>query len=280
LLSSQHKPFFLKREYRILLTAIMFLTRINVGKNIDHSEEYLQRSSKYFPLVGWIVGAICALVFLVVNKYISTDLALLASMIAGVLTTGAFHEDGFADVCDAFGGGWTKEKILQIMKDSRLGTYGVAGLIFILAAKFLLLKEMPKFTPQDFTASSNVFLSYKNFIVLLIAAHALSRFMAVTVIQQYEYVTDDDVSKSKPLSNRKLNLAEMLVALGLALLPFVFLSWHFLLAILPCIVARVWLAGYFKKWIGGYTGDCLGAVQQVTEIVFYLSALLVWKYIL
>ncbi len=80
----------------------------------------------------------------------SEDIAILASIIAGIFTTGAFHEDGFADVCDAFGGGWTKEKILMIMKDSRLGTYGVTGLIGILAAKFLLLKELPKFTPRSY----------------------------------------------------------------------------------------------------------------------------------
>jgi adenosylcobinamide-GDP ribazoletransferase len=280
LFSSCSKWISMKREWRIFLTAVMFLTRINVGKHIDHSAEYLQRSSKYFPVVGWIVGAVCALTFLVVNRFISTDIALLASMIAGILTTGAFHEDGFADVCDAFGGGWTKEKILLIMKDSRLGTYGVAGLVLILATKFLLLKELPKFTPQDFKDTINPFLSYKTFIILLIAAHGLSRFMAVTVIQQYAYVQDEDVSKSKPLSNRRLSLPEMLLAGVLALLPFLFLSWHFLLIVPVCFAARTWLAAYFKRWIGGYTGDCLGAVQQVTEITFYLSALFVWRYIL
>ena len=118
----------------------MFLTRIRVPKNIDHSPEYLQQAPRYFPVVGWIVGALSALVFLIFSRYISTDIGILAAMITGILVTGAFHEDGFADVCDGFGGGWTREKILLIMKDSRIGAYGAIGLIAILGSKFLLLE--------------------------------------------------------------------------------------------------------------------------------------------
>jgi adenosylcobinamide-GDP ribazoletransferase len=268
----------MKKEWHIFLTAVMFLTRIQVPPNIDHSPEYLQRSSKYFPLVGWIVGGICLLVYLVSAKFLSEDIALLASIIAGILTTGAFHEDGFADTCDAFGGGWTKEKILLIMKDSRLGTYGVIGIVFMLGAKFLLLTELPKFTPAAVTVSTNPFLNYRIFIGIVLAAHALSRLMAVTVIQQYEYVTDDEVSKSKPLSTRKLSVMEFFLATTFALLPFVLLPLIFLFVIIPAVIGRFYLAAYFKKWIGGYTGDCLGAVQQVTEIIIYLSALVIWKY--
>jgi adenosylcobinamide-GDP ribazoletransferase len=269
----------LKKEYRILQSAFMFLTRLPVSKHLDHNEVYLQKATKYFPLVGWVVGAICGLVFLVANKFLTEDIAILASMIAGILTTGAFHEDGFADACDGFGGGWTKEKILLIMKDSRLGTYGVIGLIGILGSKFLLLQSLPKYAPAEFSEAANIFMAYKNFLLLLIAAHALSRFMAVTVIQQYEYVRDAD-GKSKPLAHHKLNIGELLTALLFTTIPFLFLSWHFALCIIPVIAGRFYLAAYYKKWIGGYTGDCLGALQQVTEIIFYLSALIIWKYIL
>lgn len=268
----------IKKEWHIFLTAVMFLTRIQVPPNIDHSPEYLQRSSKYFPLVGWIVAVISILTYLVTAKFFSENIAILASMIASILTTGAFHEDGFADTCDAFGGGWTREKILMIMKDSRLGTYGVVGLLFMLGAKFLLLQELPKFTPTSLTETINPLLSYKIFIGIILAAHSVSRLMAVTVIQQYEYVTDDDVSKSKPLASGKLSVIEFLLAVLFALLPFVLLPLNFLLIIVPVVIMRFYLAAYFKKWIGGYTGDCLGATQQVTEIVFYLSALILWKY--
>jgi adenosylcobinamide-GDP ribazoletransferase len=104
----------MKKEIRIFFTAVMFLTRIRVPKTVDHHTYYLQQAPRYFPLVGWIVGGGSALAYFVFCR-ISPDIGLLASMITGILVTGAFHEDGFADVCDGFGGGWTRDKILQIM---------------------------------------------------------------------------------------------------------------------------------------------------------------------
>jgi adenosylcobinamide-GDP ribazoletransferase len=270
----------MKKEIRIFFTAMMFLTRLPVPKFTDHSQEYLERAVKYFPLIGWIVGAISGFVFLVFNKYIGEDIAIVASIIAGILATGAFHEDGFADVCDAFGGGWTKEKILLIMKDSRLGTFGVIGLIGILASKFLLLRELPKFQPDLEDTSVNIFYNYRYFLLTLIAAHSISRLLPVWVLRFQEYVTDPDSSKSKPLATNKPGIPLLIVATVFALIPFIWMSWHFLLAIIPAILVTYSLAGYFKKWIGGYTGDCLGAIQQVTEIAFYLGVIIVWRYIL
>src|SRR6516164_2666612 len=154
----------MKKEWRIFLTAVMFLTRIHVPKNIDHSPEYLEKSTKYFPLIGWLVGGISIIVFLILRRYTSPDIAVLASMIASLLTTGALHEDGFADTCDAFGGGWTREKILQIMKDSRIGSFGAIGLWVILFAKFLLLKELPQYTPDLEHPTTNIFFNFRFFI--------------------------------------------------------------------------------------------------------------------
>jgi adenosylcobinamide-GDP ribazoletransferase len=258
----------------------MFLTRLPVPKMTDHSQEYLERSVKYFPVAGWVVGAISGLTFIVFNKYIGEDIAILASIIAGILTTGAFHEDGFADVCDAFGGGWTKEKILLIMKDSRLGTFGVIGLISILAGKFLLLKELPKFTPDLQQPVTNVFYNYRYFLLILLAAHSVSRAIPVFIIRTYDYVTDPDGSKSKPLASQKPSLLALVIVTIFALAPFIFLNWHFLLAIIPVPVVAYSLADYFKKWIGGYTGDCLGAIQQATELAFYLGVIIVCRFII
>lgn len=270
----------MKKELRIFFTALMFLTRLPVPKFTDHSQEYLERAVKYFPLVGWIVGAISGFTFLVFNKFIGEDIALVASIIAGILATGAFHEDGFADVCDAFGGGWTKEKILMIMKDSRLGTFGVIGLICILCSKLLLLRELPKFTPNINEPSTNILINYQYFLLTLIAGHAVSRVMPVWVIRFYDYVTDPDGSKSKPIAINKPGFILLIIATVFALVPFVFMSWQFLLALIPLLLVTYSLADYFKKWIGGYTGDCLGAIQQVTEITFYLGVIIVWRYIL
>lgn len=270
----------MKKELRIFFTAMMFLTRLPVPRFTDHSPDYLEKSVRYFPLIGWIVAALSALPFLIFNKYISEDIAIAASIIAGILTTGAFHEDGFADVCDAFGGGWTKEKILLIMKDSRLGSYGVIGMISILFCKFLLLKELPKFTPDLHEPSLNIFYNYRYFLLTLFAAHSLSRLMPVLVMRYYEYVTDPDNSKSKPTAAQKPTFPALLAPIITALIPFVFMPWQFLLTIVPVVYIAFSLAKYFKKWIGGYTGDCLGAIQQVSELSFYLCMIIIWRYVL
>lgn len=268
----------MKKEIRIFFTAMMFLTRLPVPNYTDHSQEYLERSAKYFPLIGWLVAGISWLTYVVFNKYVGEDIAIVASIIAGILTTGAFHEDGFADCCDAFGGGWTKEKILTIMKDSRLGTFGVIGLISILAVKYLLLKEIPKFSPSLSSPSINIFANYGNFLLLLLAAHGASRLMGVYTIRFYEYVTDIDASKAKPITSSKPSFGMLTVATIFALAPFALLDYRLLVAVIPMGIAA-WQSGvYFKKWIGGYTGDCLGAIQQITEIVFYLSAIIILRY--
>jgi len=267
----------MKKELRIFFTAVMFLTRIRVPESTDHSPDYLQQAPRYFPLVGWIVGAISALFYLLGARYISIEIGILASMIAGLFVTGAFHEDGFADVCDGFGGGWTKEKILEIMKDSRIGAFGAIGLIAVLSSKFLLLSQLPAFTPE-LGRGGSIFYNCRYIILGIIGAHSLSRLMPVLVMQVSEYTGVADRSKSGAMTGRRLSAWGLIPACVLALAPFVFLPWQYLLILLPVLYATYELNRYFKRWIGGYTGDCLGAIQQVTEIVFYLGFILVWRY--
>ena len=257
----------MKRELDIFLSALMFFTRIPVPKRINHATELLPKSTRYFPWVGVLVGASAGIFYLLCIKIFSQPIAVFISMIVSIFMTGAFHEDGFADTCDGFGGGWTKEKILLIMKDSRLGTYGVIGLGGILSFKFLVLLEL----------SSRV--SDWNIFLLIVSAHSISRFAAVTLIQQYKYVTEESANKSRPLTNRKLLPSELLIALIGALLPVLFIEHKFLLALIPVVISRLYLGYYFQKWIGGYTGDCLGAIQQVCEVSFYTGILIVWKFI-
>jgi adenosylcobinamide-GDP ribazoletransferase len=270
----------MKKEGKIFLTAVMFLTRIPVPGTIDHSPVYLQQARRYFPVVGWIVGALSALAFLVFSRYVSTDAGILASMITGLFVTGAFHEDGFADVCDGFGGGWTREKILHIMKDSRIGAFGAIGLMAILSSKFVLLAALPGYNPDLRHPSSSVFFTYRWFILALIVAHSLSRLMPVLVMQGGTYAADPDLSKARPLATGDpLSPAVLVVTILLALVPFAFLPWPFLLVVIPALYTTYSMYRYFTKWIGGYTGDCLGAIQQVTEIVIYLGFILIWRYL-
>ncbi|MDB5018245.1 MAG: adenosylcobinamide-GDP ribazoletransferase [Mucilaginibacter sp.] len=252
----------MKKEIRIFFTALMYFTRIPCPKWVDHSEEYLNKASKYFPLVGIIVGSISALTYWTFQWTVPKDIALLLAMVASILATGAFHEDGFADVCDGFGGGWTKEKILLIMKDSRLGTYGVIGVGMILLLKWTALKYLPSET----------------IIIILISGHAISRLIAVSLIYTDQYAREDDSSKSKPLAT-KMSSGELLFAIFIGLAPLgLFLNSYVFLTLLPLLFVRWYFSRYFKKWIGGYTGDCLGAVQQVAEVVFYISLMVIFKY--
>ncbi len=253
----------MKKEIQIFLTAVMFFTRIPCPKWVDHRPEYLQKSARYFSLVGIIVGGIGALVFYGFSFIFSTEISLLLSMLSTIYTTGAFHEDGFADVCDGFGGGWSKEKILLIMKDSRLGTYGVSGLILILAIKFSALREIPIY-----------------FIPLtIIAGHSVSRFIATTLIYTQPYVRDTDDSKAKPAA-KSITLSMVITSALLGLTPLLFFKTSLIfLTLIPCYLAKVFLGRKFKKWIGGQTGDCAGAVQQLCEVIFYLSVIVLWKFI-
>lgn len=252
----------MNKEWRVFLTAVQFLTRIRVPASIHHQPELMREAPRYFPLIGWIVAALSALFYLVFSRYVSSDAGILAAMVTGLLVTGAFHEDGFADVCDGFGGGWTKEKILLIMKDSRIGAFGAMGLIFILGAKFALLREVDRY-----------------FLLALFAAHGVSRLMAVLVLQWGEYVGAADQSKSISMTGGRLSAGALVVAVLFALAPFALLPWPYWLTLLPALYITYELYRFFKKWIGGYTGDCLGAIQQVTEIVIYLGFIIVWRYI-
>jgi adenosylcobinamide-GDP ribazoletransferase len=257
----------MRKELDIFFTALMFFTRIPVPRRIDHGADLLQKSARYFPWIGLIVGSVAGGVCLLSLQFFSPAVSVFISMLVSIFVTGAFHEDGFADVCDAFGGGWTKEKILMIMKDSRLGTYGVIGLISMLGLKFILLMEL---------LSS---LSHWALFFVIVSAHSLSRLAAVTVIQQYRYVTDDEKSKSMPLANRRLLPFEIFIAAMGGFIPLVFIEYRFLIALALIVLSRIYLGRYFFKWIGGYTGDCLGATQQVCEVLFYLGIITVWKFI-
>ncbi|TDX00078.1 adenosylcobinamide-GDP ribazoletransferase [Dinghuibacter silviterrae] len=248
----------LRREVRVFFTAVMFLTRLPVPRWTDHRPEYLRQAPRYFPWVGLIVGLIAAGVYEAARLVFPVNIALVASMVSSILATGAFHEDGFADVCDGFGGGWTKEKILAIMKDSRLGTFGVIGLGAMLGLKFLTLQA----------------LTGAPLVALLLFAHAASRLFPVAIMQTYPYAGDTEASKSRDVTGR-LQPVGILLALGVLVVPALMLPPAYLLTLVPAALVTFGLARYFARWIGGYTGDCLGAIQQVTELTIYLGAYII-----
>ena len=250
----------LQRELTLFFTALMFYTRLPCPRWVGSSPGQLNEATRYFPLIGWIVGGSMAGAIYLALGLFPLSVSVLLGLGVSILMTGAFHEDGWADVCDGFGGGWTKEQILLIMKDSRLGTYGVMGLLLLMGTKFWTLYELGQRSAEVLFTT-------------IIASHALSRGLAATFIRTHAYVRDNVDSKAKPIAQR-LSTTNLLIAGGFALLPFVlFPRWPLLLAILPAGLMRLYLGHYFHRWIGGYTGDCLGATQQLCELIMALSVL-------
>lgn len=256
-----------KNELIYFATAMMFFTRIPVPFTIPYSSEIMNRSQKYFAWVGLLVGLINAAILYLSSELFNLEIGIVLMMITSVLLTGAFHEDGFTDMCDSFGGGYGKEKILTIMKDSRVGAYGTIGIILLFALKFFSIQAL-----------GTVDLMKTLWIVVL--AHTSSRFISGTMIYTHQYVTDIDASKSKPLANKPLDGVALLVGFISVLLSFVLIpDWRLIIAFALAYLGKIYMGWYFKKHIGGYTGDCLGAVQQVCEVLFYLGTMIVWKFI-
>ena len=249
----------MKNQLNLFLTAVMFYTRIPVPRSLAFSNERLNRSTRYFTLIGWLVGGIGAGVFYGLNELLPTGVAVFLSMLATIFATGAFHEDGFADFCDGFGGGYTREKIFTIMKDSRIGTYGTVGLIGMLGTKFLALQS---FSPAVIP-------------MILLAGHAFSRLMPVMVIYTSNYSREDELSKTKPIGKRGKN-SDLAIGILFGLAPVVLFPWMFMAVVLTLSLLITFLfKRYIEQKIGGYTGDCLGALQQIIEVVFYLTLLAV-----
>ncbi|WP_347838192.1 adenosylcobinamide-GDP ribazoletransferase [uncultured Draconibacterium sp.] len=244
-------------EFKIFLTALSFYTRIPVGHINGWTEQMLNKSTRYFPVVGWMVGGLAALVFLLFNLVLPASLAIGLSMAATVFFTGAFHEDGFADFCDGFGGGYTPERILEIMKDSRIGTYGSVGLLFMLGTKFLALLHIEN----------------SSIPLVLLAGHAISRIFPVLLIYSSAYARLDASSKTKPVGKAD-SVGSLLFAIltGAAALLFFSLVESLVVVALLLIVSSVFRR-YINRKLGGYTGDILGALQQLCEVIFYLCIL-------
>lgn len=247
----------LAEEVHTFLTALTFFTRIPFPSSSSYSEERQARCAAYLPLIGWSIGGFAALIFTGAHTVFPKSVAIVLSMAATVWLTGALHEDGVADFCDGFGGGWTKERILEIMKDSRLGTYGTVGLGVILSLKGLCLNEMP---------ATEVCLT-------LVAGHSLSRFFSVSFMLTHAYAGGGPASKAGPLCARMSKTGFAFAGLT-GLLPLIlFKQPGIFLCLLPMGFIHWMLGRFLTRRIGGYTGDCLGAAQQFSEAAFYLFVL-------
>lgn len=254
------------RELRIFLSAIQFFTRIPVPAWVGHAPGQLEQAARYFPMAGVLVGGLAAGVLWLAAQFLPLTLAIGLSMTAGILVTGAFHEDGLSDFADGLGAGLNREKALAIMKDARTGVYGVIALVLVLLLKYQALLALCGTRSLGYVAAA------------LIAAHAVSRLMAVSIMLTQRYVRVDASSRARPAAQRLGNASFIIASLtGIATLAALRVMGaapaSVAVALAAALLMRAFLAWQLQKRFGGYTGDCLGAVQQLSELAFYMGLL-------
>ena len=248
-------------QLRLFFTALQFFTRLPIPSWVGFDAAWLNQAARYFPLVGVVVALIGAGVYGLAALLLPAPVATLLSTAATIYATGAFHEDGFADMCDGFGGGMSRQRVLEIMKDSRIGAYGAIGIVCMLGLK----------------CSTLAMLDPAMAISALLLAHPLSRLMATALIWCMRYAREE--GKAKPLA-QSMQTGEFAIACISALMPALlliatgWLTWSALgYGLLVALLTTIWLGQKIHQRLDGYTGDCLGAVQQVSEVAIYLALL-------
>ena len=257
---------FMKHEWILLLVAIQFLTRLSVPPFKHYNPQWLHQSSRHFPAVGLLVGLLCAGVFWLSSLLFTPLVAAVLSTAFGIKLTGAFHEDGLADSCDGLGGGLTRERTLTIMKDSRLGTYGVLGLVSALLLKISLLASMP----------------ISMAVIALIIGHTASRLLCISLLSLLPYGGEIEHAKAKPMA-QQLTPIQGLYSSGWLILAIILVALIFpntmqqiglaqwLLAMILALIATDYMRRLLRRRLDGYTGDGLGATQQLSEIAIYIG---------
>ena len=268
---------------REFLLAVQFFTRVPiVGRLagwVGFSPALLRASAGHFPGVGLLVGVVVATAYAAVNAMLPDThftplVAAVLSTVISVLLTGGFHEDGLADVADGLGGSYDRTRALDIMKDSRVGAFGAMALVLALLAKVALLALLGSVEGVP-TGWDEAPLSTWYVCAALVAGHTVSRALPLLLIAWLPHVGDTAASKSKPLADqitaRSLLVAFIWLFMALALVLSVLDAMNLIVACSFAMLALLWMGRWFKRRLQGFTGDCLGAAQQVCEIAFYLG---------
>lgn len=241
----------MRYQVELFLTALQFLTRLPIPSSIPYSEERLRQSTAYYPLVGLLLGLLMGLCWWLCPNHWHPLIRAILTCSAGLILTGAFHEDGWADCWDGLGGGWTRARILEIMKDSRLGTFGSAALMLALGLRICLWWQVD---PRLWFSS-------------LLWGQTYSRYLATVLAYHCRYVGQQ--GELKPTAS---GIAPPTLALGSAwtLAAAVILQPPLASLAGPALIC--WgFAHYLKRRLGGYTGDCLGATQVACELTSSLA---------
>jgi adenosylcobinamide-GDP ribazoletransferase len=255
-------------ELRLALVAVQFLTRVPVPRWVGFAPEWLSACLRHFPLVGVGVGAFAATVLWAGMALWPPSVAATVSVLATVWLTGAFHEDGLADTCDGLGGAVTRERALAIMKDSRIGSYGAAGLVLALLLKVNVVAALAGDALTLATAAA-----------ALVWGHAASRTAPVLLVWRLPYAGDPEHAKAKPLATGIGGLGVLvalawLIVLAVALLGWQpALGWPLAASVVAGGLATLCCARWLDRRLGGFTGDTLGATQQIVELAVLLAFL-------
>lgn len=255
----------LRHELRLLRVALQYFTRLPMPALCSFDPAWLSQSVRYFPVAGWVVGAIGAGALWLCAKALPLPLAALLALAATVVATGAFHEDGLADTFDALGGHVSRERALEIMRDSRIGTYGAAALGMALLLRWQAVAALPPTTA----------------IAALICGHSAARAGAASLMASLPYVRLEPDAKAKPVA-QDLSVGNLLATLGAGALPILVCVVAFpRLAMALCAgglavaLVRAGCARWLRSRLGGYTGDGLGCCEQLGEIAFLLATVAV-----
>lgn len=243
-----------------LLAALGFFTRIPVWRFCKIPTDYYTRVVDLWSATGLITGGITALSLWGAFQFFPPVLAIIIAFSFRLILTGALHEDGLADFLDGFGGGKDKSRILEIMKDSSIGSYGVLGLIIY----YLLLTSCILYIPADIAP------------LIIFAADPWSKFCATNIVSFLPYARKQEEAKSK-LIYRRTTVPAIFLSLILGVLPSLFLPVVIWLALIPPLAVVAIMILYIRYKIGGYTGDCCGATALLCELSFYISAVAIFQ---
>ncbi|KAJ3107428.1 hypothetical protein HDU96_007876 [Phlyctochytrium bullatum] len=307
---------FFARELTAFLAGVMFFTRIRVPSWVNHSMYWLSLSTAYFPLIGVIVGLHGFLFFSLSSFLYPPTISAILYTASTIYLTGAFHEDGLADMFDGFGGGWTREAVLRIMRDSRVGTFGCLGLFLVVLLKLAAVTDLatrvagpegwmaavaargvvgvhplvwawrtfgasavdPRIDPESFLHHAPTLLRMAGFFIV---AHVLGRWSCTYLLWRYPYVENHSAAGKEFLL--KVTPVRLFwttvgtgVLVGIALLP-VPAFWETVVGVwVVAWAVTLWMGGRIVKVIHGVIGDCLGATNQLVELATYLALAVQW----
>lgn len=264
----------LQSIFKQVLATLIFFTRLPLWRVAEVERRYYERVVPLWPLAGWVTGGVmAAVVWMGMSaKQSPTTLGVVVAlaMAARVLLTGALHEDGFADFCDGFGGGTSRERTLEIMKDSHIGTYGVLGLVLYALILWDCLSCL---------------LAYGMSPLYIIGVDALCKYLSSNIVCFLPYARTEAEAKNKLLYQRP-SIVELVVSLVLGLVPMAIALvlngsigiQQIALSIIASIIGCALLFHTMHRRIGGYTGDCCGATFIISELMFYVALTLIVNY--